>query len=515
MIFKRFFLFVFLSCLIFFGCEQDIQEEERVPYSKNVVPEGNSVAQNEVKTAEVMHQELYQDEVSPKIDAFPNNLVLQVINSNLDFDRADEQIIVTKDRETSLSNIEIVVIDFNNVDNDYEITWQKETSAVNIRNFNIALEDIVGDHNLEIICFGINAEGNRTLDVFRKTHPPSGIGLFYTSICSISSDGTIEIDHQERSQAYKLGQRNGVSFPIITYSKDIDSDNMLDLIKKEYHWKYQEQAYVIRKEVKVPGEKIEEKQLQKLFVQDEAAYEQYLDGLWYRPPNNETSDPASYEMIHFDRRNNLITFYEKGIQEVYRWNSTHKTRIPNSFYLVTHNELVPFIKKQISLYISSMDSIRIIVHDSDFKKSSFQWDGAYNRLSENFVASLFKVDKEEREGKNPNDLLTGEFVSENGESIMFDFPYFTMNTAQEQLQGGYSIYTIQNTTILELKIIDKTKLVKDTKVYSLNVQEEDDGSIITYSCILVPGSINVNGFKPVEEQILRFDKIVPKDPKEE
>ena len=489
------------------GCEAPERESGEKIDSKTIVPVSSDEDLSQSQFRENIPEEYFEENVTPRVGDFPDEMVLQVMNVNLDFDRVDEQITVLKDRKKTKSPIEIAVIDYNNVTNSYEVSWKNKTSAVNIRNFNIAFEDIVGDHNLEIICFGIDEKGNRTLDVFRKTHSPTGVGLYYKSIIHIDSDGTIEIDRKERSQAYKQGQKNGISFPIVSFSQDPESDNMFDLIVREYYWKYQESRYVLGKEEKIPGKKIEEKQLHDLFQQEVDAYEHYLDGLWYKTLEGDTDDIFNehYEMIHFNQFQRSISFYEKGLQEVYKWEDSHKTRIPNSFYLNAQNELVPFIRKQISIQVLTIDSIKIFVQDNDFKKSDFKWDGTYVKLSDNVVATLTKSSL-----TGPvvaPEQLTGTFLSNSGIEISFNFPRFSYQNKDEKKQGGYSVYPIEDTNVLELKAIKRNGLVEDTIIYSIEYEKEVQQNSITHTVILEPGEVTVHGFTSSGEQPLRFERI--------
>ncbi len=500
------FLLITFLCLIFFlyiGCQNHDKETEYVTLSKKIVPDGTT---DKIDRPEFISMsasnEYYEQETLPKVDTISRDVLLEVLDVNLDFDRSDEQIVVMKEKTEAFSPIEIVVIDFDVVRNSYEISWREETQATNIRNFTIALEDIVGDHNLEIICFGNDESNSRTLDVYRKTHAPSGVGLFYKSICSIISNGTIEIAKQDRAQAYKQGQKNGISFPIVSYSQDPDSENILDLIKREYYWKYQDQQYVLGKEEKIPGKKIEEKKLETLFIQPVEAYEDFLEGLWFK---TEIKEEKEMEIISFDREKRRITFFEDDVQEVYFWKSSHKTRIPNSFYLSAQNESVPFIEKVISIQVSSLDSVRVFVQDNDFKKSDFSWDGSYSKLPDDFVHSL--VDPSSSQKMITGSDLYGTYTGDEQNEITFDFPYFQTRDGNEKKQGGYSIYTVDEVTVLELKFFKKTGLVDYSERYSITYEKEINEDTILHHCILVPGKITVKGFTSFDEPDIRLEQV--------
>ena len=79
----------------------------------------------------------------------------------------------------------IAVIDYDPIRATYSRTWESLTNATNFRLLDISLKDVVGDHNLEIVCRGMNDGGELTLDLFRKTPSPTGLGLYFTEILRI------------------------------------------------------------------------------------------------------------------------------------------------------------------------------------------------------------------------------------------------------------------------------------------------------------------------------------------
>ncbi len=507
---KRRYLVFPLTIVVFLTAFTSCLESKPAAESSPVVPEEIIPGTEQEKLEENLTKssdgdEEYQTDISPQVDIPPDYTLLTTINVNLDFDQTEEQILVFKKRETPDSTIKIAVVDFDTVRNLYKISWQGETRATNIRTFNITLEDLVGDHNLEIICSGTNKMGDRTLNIFRKTHAPSGINIYYTSICEIVSSGTIEIQEKERSQAYKLGQKNGISFPIVTYSHDPDSENIMDLIKTTYYWQYQQEEYVKGVEEKIPGKEIEEVQLQELFQKGPEAFEKFLDGPWYSSSSEEDTAPGkSTEILLFESKKRSITFYSENVQEVYEWSSSHRTRIPNSLYINTRNELVPFIEKQISIYILSLDSILVSVYDNELKKRESPWDGKYFKLSPSLRKNFQKATSEIKNPENIN--LTGHYTSEDNIEIYFNFPWFRMIEKNQVIRGGYSIYNVRE-PIIELKIMGEDGLIKGIKRFKLEFSEDKIENKIVRTCVLVPGSLVIDGFKPNGDSPLRFMQI--------
>ncbi|MEW5816119.1 MAG: pallilysin-related adhesin [Spirochaetota bacterium] len=501
-----------LWCIFFLyvagGCKNNINNREPVEMAKTIVPKGGHRTLSDSEFSDSVTEGLSREVATPKAEISPNDILLQVINANLDLDPNEEQILVLKERENPDAMIRISVVDFDTVRNIYKMTWQGMTNANNLRTFNVSLGDIVGDHNLEIICYGMNNNGESTLNVFRKTHAPNGIGLFYTSISEIIAGGAIEIQEQERSQAYKLGQKNDISFPIVTYSHDLESDNIMDLIKSTYYWKYQSNSYVKVKEEKIPGKKIEEKQLEDLFFsKDENAFEEFLDSPWYRVTNNN-ANPSDVKAISdiflFEPQNRQISLYSGDIQEVYNWKSSHRTRIANSLYIVCQNDFVPFIGKQISIYVLSLDTIQITISDTDFMKDTNQWDGTYNRLTRVLQKSL-KPELKPAESFTASEL-SGKYSSDTGDEIFFDFPNFIFIEGNIELKGGYSVYSIGD-QILELKVLKKNGLLEEKRRYKLNYKKVRTENKIIHTCTLLRGNVGIYGFEPTSDKAITFEQI--------
>ncbi len=232
---------------------------------------------------------------NPKVPLDPGEKLLQVLNVNLDLDITDEQILILKKKGEVEAPITIVVVDFDSVRNSYSRTWESSTGATNIRTFTVTLKDLVGDHNLEIVCQGTNNQRELTLDVFRKAPSPTGLDLYFTAICQIVSDGSIEIQEIERSEGYRRGQKNGPSFPVFSYTQDRESENPLDLIKHSYYWQYQQNRHVHTSLEKLPGRVVEETQLVELFASTQVdSIEKYLAGPW-----NLSGSPINDERLLF------------------------------------------------------------------------------------------------------------------------------------------------------------------------------------------------------------------------
>ena len=321
-----------------------------------------------------------------------------------------------------------------------------------------ASADVVGDHNLEILFRGIGSSNEQILDIYRKTHSPAGIRLYYENIADIKIDGQIEIVEKERSSAYLLGQKNGISFPVITYERDEESENLLDVVKKTFIWNYQSSRFIKSFEEKIPGEKIEEERLKKLFNEGIDAYQDFLQGQWI---NTETND----SVISFDKDTKEIALYSKDILEIYKWTDFNRSRIPNSVYISARNDMIHFIRKNVFVRIENLNKILVTVNDREFSKSSNPWNGYYEKIN-----STVNSEKEESKGVTERIVLEGLYTGVN-EAITFNGSSFISEGKKGIKNGIYSIFDYNGTDIIEFRFLDSNRMVGERKEYSIEFKQ--------------------------------------------
>lgn len=432
-----------------------------------------------------------------RIPMRPEDYLLQVINANLDIDQLEEQIIVYKIKSDPEDKIRIMVADFDNVRNTYVIAWQGETQGSNNRSFTVELQDLLGDHIPEILCYGRNSRGEQTLDVFRKTASPLGFGIFFTPVAEISSTGSIEVVERPRSEAYRLLQRNDESFPVAVFEKDPESANINDLIKITHYWSHQDARYKIGKTEKIAGQVIAEKQLADLFAKDADGFEQFLLGPWYRTKSAAASGSRLGEIIHFDPKARKIVFYNGEIQEIFHWQSSYRT-IYRGLYINCVNESISTITKQLSISVSGLDTYDLLI------KGGEGWDGQYKRLGKDLQNSFLSA---RRKAVSLSSLqLSGLFRNENGVELFFASPHFTLRENNREMSGGYVIYSFDG-EILELKILKENGLVDSTRTYRLSYQEEKRGNQVLRNLTLQPAVVGSSSVEVKTSGSIRLQQI--------
>ncbi|HEB11497.1 MAG TPA: pallilysin-related adhesin [Spirochaetales bacterium] len=478
------------------GCRAPDQESRINDDPKKVIPD--------VKQDPSQEQGIYMTEngsiiaIQAKIPLDPDEQLIEAININLDLDSHDEQILIIKKKGEATEPIKIAVVDFDTIRSRYLRSWESLTNATNIRTFNITLKDVVGDHSLEIICRGINSMGRLSLDVFRKTPSPSGMGLYFAPICQIVADGSIEIEEIERSEGYQLGQKNGPSFPIFAYVKDIESENILDLVKYSYYWQYKKNKYILTSKEKIPGEAVEEKQLAELFESNSVeSFEEYLAGPWYL---SGRENGQGEELILFNLAERSISIFSGDVQEIYIWKDSLRY-LTNRLLIYTENESINTLKKRIDVQAKTINTIEIIIRGSEL------WDsfrGSYVKLSEEMQQSL--LDKRLSAAAKGDIRLSGLYRSPAGVELIFAPPRFTWLEKESEYSGGFTVFNIGE-NILYLKGLNPKGLTTGDKIFVFDYSEKREDNRLIKTLLLVPAVLTVHGVEKISDLHTLFEQI--------
>jgi hypothetical protein len=403
---------------------------------------------------------------------------------------------VLREKEDPRASLKLAVIDYDPIRTTYSRTWESLTNATNLRLLDISLKDVVGDHNLEIVCRGMNDSGELTLDLFRKTPSPTGLGLYFTEILRIVADGSIEIDEVERSEGYRLGQKNGPSFVIYAYSRDAESENILDKVKRTYYWQYQQNRYVLTNKERLPGAVIEEKQLEELFSDPSVeAFEAFLAGPWYLAGTD-----GREEILLFLPEQRRISVYSGDVQEVYIWQASFRS-LSNRLLVFGANESIESIVRRFNVEAVSLDTIDVSILGSE------QWDrsfGRYFRLNEELQQDL--LSKDQRRVDADGIQLNGLYQSGAGIEIIFELPYFTWIEEGHDFAGGFTVIHL-NQDVLYLQGMDDNGLPTDTATYIMEYSEKQEGTYLYRTMTLVPGKLSVHGATPTSETRIVFEQL--------
>jgi len=487
-------LLAVLSGAVLTGCDVFRENNKAEAGARRIVPEvadeaGPGSADGNGITAETL-------ELTPKVPLDDTEKLIRVINTNLDLDTNDEQILVLRQKEDPQAPLKIAVIDYDPIRATYSRTWESLINATNLRLLDISLKDVVGDHNLEIVCRGMNDLGELTLDLFRKTPSPTGLGLYFTEILRIVADGSIEIDEEERSEGYRLGQKNGPSFVIYAYSRDAESENLLDKVKRTYYWQYQQNRYVLTGKEQLPGAVIEEKQLEELFSDPSVeAFEAFLAGPWYLAGTD-----GQEEILLFLPEQRRISVYSGDVQEVYIWQASFRS-LSNRLLAFGANESIESIVRRFNIEVVSLNTIDVSILGSE------QWDrtfGRYIKLSEELQRDL--LSKEQSRINASQIQLKGLYQSGAGFEIIFEPPHFTWIEEGRDFAGGFTVIHLDQ-DVLYLQGMNENGLATTAATYIMDYSEKQEGAYLYRTLTLVPGKLSVHGVAPTSETRIVFEQL--------
>ncbi len=455
------------------------------------------------------------EESRPWVLLDPEEVLLQSLAVNLDIDVSDEQILVLKRKDEPDSPIRIAVVDFDTVLNTYKRSWQYETMANNSRTFSLSLSDVIGDHKLEIVCFGSTASGNQTLSIFWRQRSSEGPELFYTPVCEISVAGSIEIIETVRSEAYEAGMKDGESFHIVTREHAEDTRNILDIVESTYFWDFKERSFVKMQEEFIPGEKIEEAQLTRLFRGSDQEFLEFFEGPWYLSSGGD-DDSIGETILFFEPDKKRMILFAGNVQEIYRWEGVTRS-LKNSLFFQGSNELMPYITNEVYIRVHSMDSIFVTIRDIDshtrIKTTNDSWSGTYTRLSESVWEQVSGGMKNPYTGTEDDVLeLIGQYVADDGSRIVFNRPDFILYNTEGMVTGSYSFYTLADETFLELRFFDRSRVPVDKRLYRIHYGESVGVTEIIRTITLEPGRMSAEGFVLSGEATERFEQIETLEP---
>ncbi|TVR66061.1 MAG: hypothetical protein EA427_16900 [Spirochaetaceae bacterium] len=438
-------------------------------------------------------------------------IVLATYSVNLDLDDAEEQIIVAKHREDPSDRIRLLIADFDPLRNTYRVTWEGETYATGVRSFSVHTQDVIGDHQDEIIGVGIDNEGNQTTNVFRRRSTGSGsTALSYREIFAGFADGSIEIVEERRSEAYRTLQSSGQSFPIVAYHRNEESDNPLDLLRSEYRWSADQERYVLAATTELAGGDVEQEQLRALYDADAATMEAFLQGPWFRS-TGENASPG-VELALFDPDGEELILFHGDAQERYQWLNSYKTIYGGGpgLWVNLRNQVLRTVRKQLSVTVLGLDSIRISVDGAEY------WNGRYQRMTQGIQESVIR----RHEIGRPDFTLQGVYRNENDEELLFEEPYFRFRAAEFDWSGGYNVIALSK-PVLEMKVVDARGSAPSSDIprsvpvqngsfnvrFLLDYSEQHSEDRIVRRLALQPARVTVDGIEPTGDDRIVLEQV--------
>jgi hypothetical protein len=463
-------------------------------------------------------------ETASRIPAQPNEVILSVAAIDLDADEVEEQLLTVRKTDEADGRLWVVEAYYSEEKKEWERAWEGETLSTKLTTFTAQVKDLVGDRGLELVCTGMNDEGEQTITVFR----PEGASRGYKEILSIAAD-SIQIAETERSEAYQAGQAKGEAWPVLSFSRDKDSQNLLDQVKDRYAWDPKAGRYQKLSSERIPGAQIEREIVSKVLTGSEKDFEDFLEGVWY-DSSASPLDPST-RLIQFDKGARLITFSRPEAQETYRWTESHPTRY--GLYARSVNESVDDLVRLMDIELTGADKVSVRVFEERRLKSDVEdrWDGDFRKLpseaprpaqaqapspapspaaAPGTAAAAAPASAGRPRGLGASSLrLEGSFRSRDGLEIVFTGSRYSLASPYSGSEsGGCYLYALGTDDALDLVAIRPDGLPSLRKTYRATLEEIKSGKDTLRRLTLSPARTSVRGLELTDEGDLVLEQRV-------
>jgi len=425
-----------------------------------------------------------------RIDALPDEVVLDVESLNLDTDEGEEQIITVRKTGPGGGGLAIVVADTIPGRRGWFRSWESPIPVTKLTTLQIQARDVVGDHWLSIVVTGMDEKNEQTLTIFREVKGSEVTGLLYSPIASVVGD-SVRIEDADRPESYQLGQTEGAPSVILAFSKDASSSNPLDQVRTTWTWDPKKQLYAVSATDPIPGAQVERDIATRVLTGKESDFESFLQGVWY-DANLGPKDPMT-RLLVFDRQGNSIVFYSDDSQEVFQWNESHATR--TGLYVGAQNESVPTLRRLMDIEMTGSDTISVRVFEDLLMKieTENRWDGSYRRMEDGGPPPPPADHAPAIEG-----LWTGDSLQ-----IVFGKGSYSLTRGGMSSEGRWFEYSVGSDHVVEL-VEDGLKAGR--RNYRVDVRDGANGS---RDLVLTPVIPTINGLERIEEPAISVSQSYP------
>ena len=430
---------------------------------------------------------------APRIPVGADRRVLQTLSANLDQDASEEQIILLQDKTNLSLPVTIQVAHYDQARKTYYLAWEGRVLASAAQPLTLSIEDLIGDHQQEILVQGLDEASRPTLDVLRLAPRAGNLGLAYKTIFAKMSKGTIQINHPVRPESYGQGQNSDLSDPIIVDEPDTASKNSLATQRTTYNWLFQKGEYVPTGVEKYQRNSTGDAALEKIFGGDNATLEAFLQGPWVKV----VPDKTGLLILFFDPVAREITFATPGAQEVYGWEvSSRSSRA--SLYIVGSNDLIDLIKLQMSVAITAADTLEVSAQDNP------GWTGTYKKLDPSAARSLAREGTSSLVQEKPP---VGLYKNDKGDEFDFQVPEIRLKLGNVAMTGSVAMFPLGDVTVLQIKVPPRPGNPGLSEAYALVAKEESSTSRVVRTLRLQGGTLTSKGWVSDQSDPLRLEQV--------
>ncbi len=428
------------------------------------------------------------EEGSLQIPLESGELLVDVLDTNLTRNEFEEQVVAFKRSDDPDDLIHLRVIEANITEGGHSVRWEGATSATGVRSLNVSTEDVFGDGEPEIVVIGENADGEQTLDLYRRA---PGAALGYSRVASVSSRGSVELVRHERLREQEEDEETIDPYEILARSEEDDRENVLDVVEIRYEWNEESAQYVETSREDIAGGDIAEERLEELYQGGADEFEDFLTGLWYR------EDAGELQLVTFSPRSEQVVFNGGDMQESFDWEVSRKT-VSSGVQISMRNRNVRSLNTFVRVQVPEFDRIEIAMNDSD------RWDGTYRRVSDSLRQTL--TGSAGGHVSLSDTSLDGTYEDDAGTRIDFSGSSFEMRSDGEDYSGGFALYEA-GSPVLEMVMVDDQGQRVDRKTYTFEHEEEEMSDRIVRSLVLTPARLTVQGAQSASGEQLRLEQV--------
>jgi len=430
---------------------------------------------------------------APRIPVGADRKVLQTLVQNLDQDAAEEQILILQNRNNLSLPVIVQVADYDVARKTYYLAWEGTALASASQPLSLHLEDLIGDHQQEVLIQGLDESGRPSLDILRLVPSSGSLGFAYRTIFSKVSSGTIRIEHPLRPETYTNGQNSDLSASIVTEEPDTMSKNPRDTIRTIYTWLFQKAEYVSTTVERYQRDLTADATLEKIFGGDNASLEAFLGGPWVKSVPEKTG----LLILFFNPEQREITFATSRAQEIYHWETSTRTSRA-SLYLAGSNDLINLIKLQASVSITAADTVEVTAQDNP------AWSGTYKKLDPTAARVLAHQGTQALVQEKPP---VGLYRNDKGDEFDFMVPEIRLKLAGVSMSGSVAVFPLGNVTVLQIRVPSRPGLSGFSRAYSLVAKEESSTSRVVRTLRLQGGVLNSKGWVSDQTDPLRLEQV--------
>ncbi|MBU0929035.1 MAG: pallilysin-related adhesin [Spirochaetes bacterium] len=443
-----------------------------------------------------------KDKATSAIPLEPNETLLDLYSFNLDFDEEEEQILVIRESDDADGLVRVVLADYSPFSKRWTRAWKGSTLVTKNKTFQVSVNDLIGDHNLNIVCTGMNDANEQTMTIYWKTQdidqrPTTSFAKVFEQAGS-----AVLIEGTERPDSYKLGQSNGESWPVSVWKADAESGNYLDQLRELWRWSFADRAYVLASTERIPGASIARKMAESILDGSAETFKAFLAGTWYKESIDPLSPGALF--ITFQSRDESVLFSGDGLIEVYGWENSNPTRY--GLYIASRNQSVRNLRRLMDIELAAADAVNVrVFQDYRIKADiSGRWDGRYRRLSPE-MAKAFKRSPA-MAAPAAFDFI-GEFESDDGSSLSLDGTAYRIESASGAERGAYAVYELSGSTVLDMRkeAPDGQAPTRRSWIVTVGTKKKADGKVVR-TLTLQEAKIGILGPEPIQNPPISYSE---------